>query len=627
MIAQTHKREDVLTAHRQIETWAAQGRISDSAFRALSQWLTDPEFADFVPDIQRLVQTGDVDELEDAFRTHIAFGTGGIRGAMGPGPNRINLRTIGEAARGLARYILKSGIENAREMGVVIAHDTRNNSGLFARETAAVIAGHGIVARLFDGPRATPHLSFALRQTGAVAGVVISASHNPPADNGFKAYWTNGGQVVSPHDKNIIAEVDAGKNAPLDKMDYEHGVARGSIQTLDAGLDAHYIEKLAAVALSDARDIRIVYTPLHGVGATNIAPALQKLGYDSFHIVEAQNIPDGNFPTVAGGIANPEDPGTLALAIKRAAQIHADLVIASDPDADRLGCALPHPQQGWWAAPEELALTGNQIGAILCHYLLDALKSQNALPPHGIVCKTIVTTDLISLIAAHFGMTLVDNLLVGFKYIAEVIDKLPGDRTFVFGAEESHGYLAGDFVRDKDAAIAAVLLAECAAQLKSQGRTVREYLDEIYRTFGYFCDIQKSTYRTGAQGNAEIARIMQGLRQNPPRAIGGHEVIEVIDYQTLTARHLQTGNVRALNGTAGNVLAFTFTERGHTRVTARPSGTEPKIKYYVSATSADRADLARRDLNRTRANVDHLAEEIIHGMLHTAERALQSVTP
>ena len=611
-----------MTAHRQIETWAAQGRISDSASCALSQWLTDPEFADFVPDIQRLVQTGDAGELEDAFRTHIEFGTGGIRGKMGPGPNRINLRTIGEAAQGLARYVLNSGLANAREMGVVIAHDTRNNSGLFARETASVIAGHGIVARLFDGHRATPQLSFALRQTGAVAGVVISASHNPPADNGFKAYWMDGGQVVSPHDKNIIAEVIAGQNAPIKKMDYETGVARGLIQTLAARLDAHYIEKLAGISLSGARDIRIVYTPLHGVGATSIVPALQKLGYDQCHIVHAQNIPDGNFPTVAGGIANPEDPGTFALAIERATQIHADLVIASDPDADRLGCALPHPQKGWRAAPEELALTGNQLGAILCHYLLAALKAQNALPPQGIVCKTIVTTDLIGLIAAHFGMTLVDNLLVGFKYIAKVIDALSGDQTFVFGAEESHGYLAGDFVRDKDAAIAAVLLAECAAQLKSQGRTVRDYLDEIYRTFGYFCDIQKSAYRAGAQGDEEIAQIMRGLRQNPPRAIGGHEVIEIIDYQTLAARRLQTGNTRTIDGTAGNVLAFTFTERGHTRVTVRPSGTEPKIKYYASATSADRADMPH-----THSTIDRLADDLIRGMLDAAERALLTVTP
>ncbi len=612
-----------MTALQQVKNWAAEKRISAPAYRALSQWLTDPAFADFVPEIQWLIETEEIDELEDAFRAPIAFGTGGIRGKMGPGPNRINLRTIGEAAQGLAQYILKSGIETARDMGVVIAHDTRNNSDIFARETASVIAGNGIVARLFDGPRATPQLSFALRQTGAIAGVVISASHNPPADNGFKAYWTDGGQVVPPHDQNIIAEASTVKNTRLNKINYETGVAQGLIQTLDAKLDAQYIEKLADVSLSDARDISIVYTPLHGVGATSVMPALQKLGYTRLHLVEAQNTPDGNFPTVAGGIANPEDPGALALAIEEAEHTDADLVLGSDPDADRLGCALPHPQNGWHATPAELALTGNQIGAILCHYVLASLKNQNKLPDKGIVCKTIVTTDLISLIAEHFGMTPVDDLLVGFKYIGDVINNLSNDQTFVFGTEESHGYLFGDFARDKDAAIAAVLLAACAAQLKRQNRTVRDYLNEIYRAFGYFCDIQKSTYRTGARGNEEIAQIMRGLRQNPPTAIGGQKVVAVIDRQTNTAHNLQTGTARAIQGIAGNVLAFTLTKKGHTRVTVRPSGTEPKIKYYVSATSADRADLARADLNQTRQNIDQLAAEIIRGMRRAAERALQ----
>ena len=610
--------------HQQIKNWAAENRISDAAFRALSQWLIEPEFADFVSEIQLLIENEDIDELEDAFRTHIEFGTGGIRGKMGPGPNRINLRTIGEAAQGLAQYILKSGIENARDMGVVIAYDTRNNSDVFARETASIIAGNSIVARLFDGPRATPHLSFALRQTGAVAGVVISASHNPPSDNGFKAYWIDGGQVVPPHDKNIIAEVGAVKR--LNSVGYEEGVERGLIQVLDARLDGQYVESLADLSLCDARDISVVYTPLHGVGATSIVPALQKLGYAHLRVVEAQDVPDGNFPTVAGGVANPEDPGTLSLAIEDAKQIRADIVLASDPDADRLGCALPHPQKGWDAAPEDLAINGNQIGAILCYYILASLRQQNKLPDRGIVCKTIVTTDLISLIAGHFGLIPVDNLLVGFKYIGDVINNLLDDQTFVFGTEESHGYLFTDFVRDKDAAIAAVLLAECAAELKRQGRTLRDYLDDIYRAFGYFCEVQKSTFREGARGNEEIAQIMNGLRQNPPAEIGGHKVVEIIDRQTNTVRNLQTGTTRIVQGATGNVLVFTLTEEGHTRVTARPSGTEPKIKYYVSATSADYPDLAGEDLTQTRENIDQLAEEIINGMLDSAEYALLSMT-
>ncbi len=610
-----------MTTHQQIKDWAAENRLSVAAFRAVSQWLTDSVFADFVPEIQLLVENADIDELEDAFRTHIEFGTGGIRGKMGPGPNRINLRTIGEAAQGLAQYILKSGIEDAKGKGVVIAYDTRNNSDVFARETAAIIAGNGIVARLFDGPRATPHLSFALRQMGAVAGVVISASHNPPSDNGFKAYWIDGGQVVPPHDKNIIAEVGAVKR--LDRIDYADGVEGGLIEMLDTELDAQYIEKLADLSLCDARDIRVVYTPLHGVGSTSVVPALRKLGY-SPHLVEAQDVPDGNFPTVADGVANPEDPGALSLAIGEARQVRADVVLASDPDADRLGCALPDPQKGWDALPEELAINGNQIGAILCYYILTSLKEQDKLPDRGVVCKTIVTTDLISLIAKDFGLAPVDNLLVGFKYIGDVINNLSDDETFVFGTEESHGYLFTDFVRDKDAAVAAVLLAECAAKLKRQGRTLRDYLDDIYRAFGYFCEVQKSTYREGAQGNEEIAQIMTGLREDPPAEIGGHKVVEVIDRQTNIVHNVQTGKPRTIQGAMGNVLAFTFTEEGHTRVTARPSGTEPKIKYYVSATSADCADLAGEDLEQTRENVDQLAQKIVNGMLVSAECALKA---
>ena len=611
-----------MTIHQQIKDWAAENRISAAAFRAVSQWLVEPEFADFVPEIQLLIEDGDIDEIEDAFRTHIEFGTGGIRGKMGPGPNRINLRTIGEAAQGLAQYILKSGIEDARDMGVVIAYDTRNNSDVFARETASIIAGNGIVARLFDGPRATPHLSFALRQTGAVAGVVISASHNPPSDNGFKAYWTDGGQVVPPHDKNIIAEVGAVKR--LDRIDYADGVDRELIQVLDAELDVQYVKSLANLSLCDARDVRVVYTSLHGVGATSVVPALEKLGY-SLHLVEVQDVPDGNFPTVAGGVANPEDPGALALAIEEARQVRADVVLASDPDADRLGCALPDPQKGWDAAPDDLAINGNQIGAILCYYILTSLREQDKLPHKGVVCKTIVTTDLISLIARDFGLIPVDNLLVGFKYIGDVINNLSDDETFVFGTEESHGYLFTDFVRDKDAAVAAILLAECAAQLKRQGRTLRDYLDDIYRAFGYFCEVQKSTYREGARGNEEIAQIMNGLRENPPAEIGEHKVVEVIDRLTNTVHNVQTGTTRTIQGATGNVLAFTLSEKGHTRVTARPSGTEPKIKYYVSATSADRADLAGDDLEQTRQNVDQFAQEIVNGMLVSAKCALKAV--
>ncbi|MDP6779504.1 MAG: phospho-sugar mutase, partial [Candidatus Latescibacteria bacterium] len=341
-----------------VACWVSEGVLSEEAGRALAQWLSEPDYADFVPEIEALVLGEDLDELEDAFRTQLEFGTGGIRGKMGPGPNRINPRTIGAAAQGLARYIQKSGGTRLAEGGVAIAFDTRANSERFARETAAILAGNGVVSHIFPGCRSTPELSFAVRELGAAAGVVISASHNPPTDNGFKAYWTDGGQVVPPHDRNVIAEVQAVDR--IDRADYEQAASKGTIRVLGAEIDRAYHERLAGISLSDERDVCIVYTPLHGVGATSVVPALQVLGFADLHLVEEQAIQDGGFPTVAGGVANPEDPAALTLAVRKAAQVDADIAMASDPDADRLGCALPHPECGWDAAPEDLVLNGNQ---------------------------------------------------------------------------------------------------------------------------------------------------------------------------------------------------------------------------------------------------------------------------
>jgi len=601
----------------QVRKWAESGELSSESATALQSWLSAPEFAEFKRDLEALVRAKDVDELEDAFRTHIEFGTGGIRGKMGPGPNRINLRTLGEAAQGLTNYV-KQG--NPSAGSVVIAHDTRNNSELFAREVASIVAGNGVTARLFKEHRSTPELSFALRKTGAAAGIVISASHNPPSDNGVKAYWRDGGQVVAPHDKAIMTEVKG--VGEIARVDFEQALASGKIQYLGEEIDSEYCVRLTGLSLRAERDISIVYTPLHGVGATSVVPALEALGFAGLHLLAEQAIPDGNFSTVTGGVANPEDPGTMQLAIKKASEIGADIVLASDPDADRLGCALPDPDLGWKADPAVLSLNGNQIGAILCNHILECMVEMGGNPETGVVAKTIVTTDLTAIIARSFGAQVVDNLLVGFKYIGALIENLPEGSHFLFGTEESHGYLSGDFVRDKDAASAAILLAECAAWLKTRDLTLRQYLDDIYRKHGYFREIQKATYREGAQGNREIGQIMSGLREDPPTTIGGREVIEVIDYQTGQARNLLTGQSREITADRGKVMAFTFTEAGHTRVTARPSGTEPKIKYYVSASSADNPALTSGDLTVTKSGIDALAGEIATGILKAADAAL-----
>ena len=607
------------TGLQKVTKMVAEGVLSDRAGENLRLWLSEEDYSVYVSEILELIDGNDLDDLEDRFRATIEFGTGGIRGTMGAGPNRINIRTIGEAAQGLAQYVKNFGGSDAADQGIVIAYDTRNNSDRFARETASILAGNGIMVHLFPEARATPQLSFAVRALTGVAGVVISASHNPPSDNGFKVYWSDGGQVVAPHDKNIIAEVRA--IHAIARYDFDRAMEAGRIRLVDSEIDTRYLSCLARLTLADARDVRLVYTPLHGVGMTSVAAVLQELGYRDLHIVEEQAVQDGNFPTLSSGIANPEDPRSFSLAVRKAIEIDADLTLASDPDADRFGCAVPLPVKGWNAPLEELALTGNQIGVLLCHYILSQKQARCELPAKGLVCETVVTTDLVGVIARSFGMDVVDDLLIGFKYIGATINAMPEDTEFLFGTEESHGYLADDAIRDKEAATG-VLLVECAAVLKARGQTLRDYLDEIYRAYGYFQQVQTSTYRDGAEGVREIAAIMDGLRRHPPEVIGGHRVVDVIDRSTGQATNLGTGARRPVAGDAGNLLIFSFTEAGHTRVAVRPSGTEPKIKYYISASSRDNPALVSDDWEATRAAVDVFADDVVSGILSAAEKAL-----
>lgn len=573
--------------------WIGEGVLSRTAGEAIVRWLDDPACDAFAGEIRALVDAGNTGELEDAFGTSIAFGTGGMRGRMGPGPNRFNTITMGRAAQGLARYILREDAPEGREnrslggragAGVVVAWDTRHNSEVFAKETARVLAANGVPVLVFDGFRSTPALSFAVRDQRAAAGVVISASHNPPEDNGFKVYGPDGGQVVAPHDKGITAEMR--RAGEIRRIPFDEAFARGLIRTIDTQVDARYIAVLADLSLDSARDVRVVYTSLHGVGMTSVAKALEQLGYRDVHYVDGQVAPDGTFPTLERGIANPEQPSAFRLGIRKAAETGADLVLASDPDADRIGCALPLPDRGWEAAPEDLVLNGHQIGALLCHYILSRKQAAGTLPPRGLFCKTAVTSDLAALIARSFGLEVVDDLPVGFKHVGAAIEHMPEGTTFVFGTEESHGYLADARIRDKEAATG-ILLAENTARAKQDNRTLRDELDDIYRTYGYFREVQRSVALPGAEGVRRIEGIMAALRRSPPERIGRRAVCRVIDRLSGQARDLRSGTTGPVAGERVNILVFTFSEAGHTRVIVRPSGTEPTIKYYVSASSVD----------------------------------------
>lgn len=605
--------EDVLNSLAQANK---EEKLSKSAYQQIKKWLTSPEYHNYQEEIVVLVNEGKFTELEDYFHTIIPFGTGGRRGTCGIGPNRINTRTIGESAQGLAAYIEQFG-ENAKKRGVVIAYDTRNTSQEFAEFTAKVLAGNGIKTYLFKNFRSTPELSFAVRELGTIAGIVISASHNPPSDNGFKVYWEDGGQIVAPHDKAIIQEVN--NVTSLNLMELDEAEKQGLFEYVGEKIDETYIQHVLDLVLTSNRDVKIVYSPLHGTGQTSILPVLQKAGFHDLHLVKQQMSPDGNFPCVKDNFPNPEIPAASEMAMALAKEVDADIGMTSDPDADRLGVFCKHIDEE--RNVQWILLNGNQIGVLLVDFILSRLKAQGKLPEKGVVVKTMVTTDLASAIAKDFGMLTVDNLLVGFKYIGEIILNLPPDQEFLFGTEESLGYLRGTFARDKDAATAAITVAELAAELKAQGKSLYDRLNEIYKQYGYFWETLKNVYVSGAEGTARVARMMEGLRSQPPQELAGQSVIEVLDRLTGTVFDPRTGDIiREVEGTKGNVLVFGLSEDGHTRVTIRPSGTEPKIKYYGAIKRDVSAGLSNADLKQLKNEAQEVLTSYVDSLADEAEK-------
>lgn len=522
------------------------------------------------------------DELEESFYKELEFGTGGLRGIMGVGSNRMNKYTVGMATQGLANYLRTSFRDE--EISVAIAHDSRNNSRFFAETTASIFAGNNIKVYLFEDLRPTPELSYAIRELGCKSGVVLTASHNPKKYNGYKAYWDDGAQLTPPHDNNVIAEVN--KIQSFDQIK----TAENSdlIIELGAEFDQKYLDAIVASALDrDAiekgNDIDIVFSSIHGTGITMVPPALKQLGFKNVHTVKEQDEPDGNFPTVI--YPNPEEAEALSLGLKLAEEKDADILMATDPDADRVGVAVKNPHG------EFELLNGNQMAALMVYYILKTRKAQGTLLANQFVAKTIVTTELIDKMCETYNIPCY-NVLTGFKYIAMLIRDLEGKEEFIGGGEESYGFMTSPLVRDKDAVAACSLVAEMAASAKANDSSLYEMLEDMYAEFDVWLEDMKSITIEGKTGQEQIARMMRDFRSSPPVELGGSKVKLVHDYQESRTINRLDGSTAELDFPKSNVLQF-VTESGY-KVSARPSGTEPKIKFYfsVSMPVSDKKEIA-----------------------------------
>ncbi len=567
----------------------------------------------FRAEVQDLLARQDWQALSERFYSNLAFGTGGMRGVIGGGANRMNPLNVRRITQGLASYVVKA--KNGAPASAVIAHDCRRYSDLFAREAALVFAGNGIRAYVFSGLRPTPELSFAVRKLGATAGVVVTASHNPPQYNGYKVYWEDGAQVVAPHDAAIVAEVEAVKDVHV--IDEAEARKRGLLAVADAQVDEAFLDAVKAQVLRPqlvrrlGRDLRVVYTPLHGAGAVPVTRALHDLGVE-VTVVPEQREPDGNFPTVES--PNPEEASALALALALGRQTGADLVMGTDPDSDRLGIAARRGE-------DFVLVTGNQLGALLLDYILATRAELGTMPPRPVVIKTIVTTELHRRIAEAHGARCIDTL-TGFKYMGEKIrqfESQPDGPSYVFGSEESYGYLIGTHSRDKDAVTAAVVTVEMALYHKSRGLSVVDALDAIYLKYGYFEEIGISQGFPGQEGMRTMARLMDRMRREPPLEWAGEPVVEWRDYADGTTVRGAVGEPgrKDIELPPSNVLQW-VTDRG-SFVTARPSGTEPKIKFYASFCTEAGVSLAvaRAEVSARLARV----RQQIERLLDTAKRA------
>ena len=535
----------------------------------VEQWLAG-NYDQATKDAITAMQSKPGDELADSFYRNLEFGTGGLRGIMGVGTNRINKYTIGMATQGFANYLNKT--YPTEKISVVIGHDSRNNARSFAETTAQVFAANGIKVYLFEALRPTPELSFAIRSLGAKAGVVCTASHNPKEYNGYKAYWNDGGQLVPPHDKNVITEVEAIQS--IDDVKWEGGAA--NIELIGTSMDEAYTKMLQTLSvypevIAQQHDLKIVYTPIHGTGITLVPKVLAAYGFTNVHVVEEQSMPDGNFPTVS--YPNPEESETMSIGLAKAKAMDADIVLGTDPDADRVGVGVKNHKGDW------VLMNGNQTAVLAFAYMMEARKAKGIAKQNDMVITTIVTTAMINEVAKQNSVSCY-NVLTGFKWVAELVKEKEGKENYIIGGEESFGLMIGDQIRDKDAVSAVAILCEMAAYEKAKGRTLFDKLIELYVQYGFYYENLISITKKGMNGQAEIAKMMEDYRQAPPTIIDGEAVTTLLDYELQIGKNLETGETWKIQLPKSNVLQF-VTANG-TKISARPSGTEPKIKFYFS---------------------------------------------
>ena len=578
-----------------IESAVSAGNLSQTAAENVKAWLTQDRYAEYQGAVIEHIEGEMWKPLDDAFWTIIPFGTGGRRGRMYPiGSNAINDRTIGESAQGLADYVVEHS-DGKKDLSCAIAYDTRHKSRHFTELCAGIMVAAGFKVYLLDDYPATPQLSFAVRAKQCDCGIMVTASHNPPSDNAVKVYWSSGAQVLPPHDKGIIDRVMTCQE--INVTPFDQAVAEGKVEVVTDEIDAMFTNAAVACGFVGPRDAKILYSPLHGVGAAAVLPVLEQDGFSDVHVYQPHANPSGDFPNVPGHVSNPENQAVFDKPIEHGREIGANLILATDPDCDRIGCAAPitlDPNGPW------RTFNGNEIGAILTQYVLSKRAQANTLTPGCYIVKTLVTTELTRRIAESFGVRCVGDLLVGFKYIAEVIDR-EGPDQFAFGTEESHGYLIGQYCRDKDGAVACMLMSELAAELKHKRVSMHDYLSALHREHGYHREMLINLFMEGSEGMAAMKRLMKAFRETPPQQLAGIPLKQIRDYGNSKRTDLLSGDTQKLDGPIGDLIIMDLEEEGN-YVAVRPSGTEPKIKLYVFTRAS--AEESACDLDESKAKLE-----------------------